>query len=373
MLTQPTRFTKLSQNENGDIKDAMDDDCTFCCLWCKCKCTRCCTTCIKEKDDQCYAFEFLNFAAVIAHLGLFAFFSVAYSQLEKPIKYNYTEVYTGWEESNNGTCQVADRRLNATRINKEICVGPRLKYNRGIVDLGLLIIFFHVLSFLFQAIAGFSSYNIFRCKRTDKCNLFKALNINYDYVEGIKKGQNLLRYIEYSASASIMLVAIAFLNGITDLNLVACITVLTAATQICGLVAEYLLTNDDDVQGRVPTAWLLHVTGWMQFLCAYGVILKAFFVAAFDDTEASEEIDPPPFVYAIVLGIMGLYASFGFVQLAELSCISFERCCKECPYRNEDKKRINFQCKEITYVFLSLLAKTFLGLLLFINVLFASD
>ena len=334
----------------------MDDDCRCFCDWCTCKK---CGTC-ENKDDRCYAFEFWNFAAVIAHLGLVAFFSVAYSQLEEPIKYNYTEVYTGWEESNNGTCQVADRRFNATRIDKEICVGPRLKYNRGTVDLGLLIIFFHVLSFLFQAIAGFSSYNIFRCKRTDKCNLFNALNINYDYVEGIKKGQNLLRYIEYSASASIMLVAIAFLNGITDLNLVACITVLTAATQICGLVAEYLLTNDDDVQGRVPTAWLLHVTGWMQFLCAYGVILKAFFVAAFDDTEASEEIDPPRFVYAIVLGIMGLYASFGFVQLAELSCISCERCCKKCPCRNEDKKRINFQCKEITYVFLSLLAKNLL-------------
>ena len=120
----------------------MDDDCRCFCDWCKCKK---CGTC-KNEDDRCYAFEFWNFAAVIAHLGLVAFFSIAYSQLEEPIKYNYTEVYTGWEESNNGTCQVADRRFNATRINKEICVGPRLKYNRGTVDLGLLIIFFHVLS-----------------------------------------------------------------------------------------------------------------------------------------------------------------------------------------------------------------------------------
>jgi len=359
---QRYRYT-LTANFEPSGED-MDDDCKFCCT-CK-KCGTC-----KNEDDRCYAFEFWNFIAVIAHFGLVAYFSVEYSQLEQPIKYNYTEVYTGWEESNNGTCQPADRKFNATRIDKEICVGPRLKYNRGKVDLGLLIIFFHVLSFLFQAVAACSSYNIFTCKRSETYNIFKPFSINYNYVEGIKKGQNLLRYIEYAASASIMLVAIAFLNGVSDLNLIASITVLTAATQICGLVAEYILTNQDEIQGRIYIAWLLHLTGWMQFLCAYGVIFKAFYVAATDNSDASEDIKPPEFVWVIVIGILLLYASFGFVQFTELACSTFA--CKNWICRNEQKNRINFQCKEITYVFLSLLAKTFLGLLLFINVLFASE
>ena len=49
----------------------------------------------------------------------------------------------------------------------------------------------------------------------------------------IDNNKNPLRFIEYSFSASIMLIAIALLNGVTDINLITSIGVLTAACQLC--------------------------------------------------------------------------------------------------------------------------------------------
>lgn len=52
---------------------------------------------------------------------------------------------------------------------------------------------------------------------------------------------NVFRYVEYSISASIMIVAISLLAGITDLDLILCIVTLTASCMITGLAAELFL------------------------------------------------------------------------------------------------------------------------------------
>ena len=78
----------------------------------------------------------------------------------------------------------------------------------------------------------------------------------YEYSEMIRSGKNPLRFIEYSFSASIMLIAIALLNGVTDINLITSIAVLTSTCQLV-LAVEYVY--------NVKIKWLLHITGWMQF------------------------------------------------------------------------------------------------------------
>ena len=85
----------------------------------------------------------------------------------------------------------------------------------------------------------------------------------------IEDNKNPLRFIEYSFSASIMLISIALLNGVTDINLIVSIAVLTAACQLCGLAVEYV--------NELKIKWLLHLTGWLQFFWAYGIIGHAFF------------------------------------------------------------------------------------------------
>ena len=51
-----------------------------------------------------------------------------------------------------------------------------------------------------------------------------------------------------------MLIAIALLNGVTDINLITSIAVLTSSCQLCGLAVEF-------VEQR-SIKWLLHLTGW---------------------------------------------------------------------------------------------------------------
>ena len=241
----------------------------------------------------------------------------------------YTESYLEWKQlDTNETCDMGNRRFNTS--NGDFCIGTVTKpvdcdgddcYG---IDLGWMIISFHVLSFAFQSLAALTEYT--------------GAILGYKYSEMIEAGKNPLRFIEYSFSASIMLISIALLNGVTDINLITSIGVLTSSCQLCGLAVEYI----QDIKIR----WLLHINGWLQFCWAYGIIGHAFFKSI-----DSSGVGPPSFVYVIVISLFLLYASFGFVQLTELI--------------TDVKPRI----KEKSYVVLSLSAKLLLGWMIFSNVL----
>lgn len=265
------------------------------------------------------------------------------------------------------TCPEETARINTTN-DGAFCIGAETSEIEGQgINLGILIISFHALSFLFQAVAGLSEYFPL------SLNFIGLPSLRFKYTEEIAKGRNLLRFVEYAFSASIMLIGIGLLNGVTDRNLIAGIAVLTSATQLCGLVAEFLLSEDSEHHNSLyEAAVVLHLCGWLQFFCAYGIIFHAFFrsATAVDDTR------PPEFVYVIVWIIFVLYGIFGAVQLSEFLCLK----CNPCSYfdntpqvRISDKKRINYQCKEMTYVVLSLTSKLFLGWMIFSNVMFRSD
>tara|TARA_Y100000389_G_scaffold31619_1_gene26776 strand:+ start:131 stop:1012 length:882 start_codon:yes stop_codon:yes gene_type:complete len=251
----------------------------------------------------------------------------------------YTETFTEWQNKPvNSSCSLGSRPFNTTDQNfciatvtkpvycdKDSCYG---------IDLGILIISFHILSFLFQSFAQITN-----------CT---GPILGYKYDDMIENNKNPLRFIEYSFSASIMLIAIAVLNGVTDINLISSIAVLTSACQLCGLAVEFT--------DNIKMKWLLHLTGWLQFGCAYGIIFHAFFrsIKSSNDNGAP---GPPSFVYAIVILLFLLYSSFGIVQLFEL--ILRDKC--------------NRYTKEKSYVLLSLTAKLLLGWMIFSNVLVLSN
>jgi hypothetical protein len=56
----------------------------------------------------------------------------------------------------------------------------------------------------------------------------------------VENNKNPLRVIEYSFSASIMLISIALLNGVTGVNFLISIGILTSCCQLCGMVVEYV-------------------------------------------------------------------------------------------------------------------------------------
>lgn len=299
----------------------------------------------------------IHYCAIAGHLIAGVWMTIEYANRDS-LQIPYTETYNKWTRTDNlSSCPLGSRPLETTdelycigsttgpvNCNDEsppVCAG---------LDLGWLIISFHALSFIFQGAAAL----------TDLCQ--DGL-LGYRYSSIIKTGKNPLRFLEYSISAAIMLMCIALLNGVSDINLIASIAVLTACCQLCGLVVEYL-------PYRSIFKWVLHITGWIQFLCAYGIISHAFFKSI----NADLNVQPPDFVYVIVVLLFLLYASFGAVQLSELFCEMkcSENSCGNCPKWCRKDGRINYEYKEMIYVTLSLGSKLVLGGLIFANVLFST-
>ena len=276
-----------------------------------------------------YSFIKYNYFAIIGH------FISAITMIillgSKSLVIPYTESYLEWQNTSiSEKCALGSREFNTS--SGKFCISTVTKpvycdddNNCYGIDLGWLIISFHILSFLFQLFASITDYTGPIC--------------GYKYTEMVICGKNPLRFVEYGFSASIMLIAIALLNGVTDINLIASIAVLTSACQLCGLVVEYL----DDMKLK----WILHFNGWLQFFCAYGIIGHAFYKSI----ESSETGGSPVFVYVIVFALFLLYSLFGFVQFSELIIV------------------LNPITKEKSYVILSLTAKLLLGWTIFSNVL----
>ena len=258
---------------------------------------------------------------------------------KKPVIVPFTETYSSYIETPiNVSCPIGSRSFDTSE--GDFCISTVTSpvycdddYCYGI-NIGLLIISFHALSFVFQLSA----------ELTNSCGPI----LYYKYDDMIASNKNPLRFIEYSISASIMLIAIAVLNGVTDINLLISIAVLTASCQLCGLAVEFIHERSIKV--------LLHCIGWLQFCWAYGIIFHAFF-RSISSANDSGNIGPPSFVYVIVIVLFLLYASFGFVQLVEV-------------IQDGDFNRYT---KEKCYVVLSLTAKLILGWMIFSNVLVLSN
>tara|TARA_B100000676_G_scaffold284267_1_gene311800 strand:- start:3196 stop:4149 length:954 start_codon:yes stop_codon:yes gene_type:complete len=298
-------------------------------------------------------YKLVNNAAVGAHAiaaTVMIFIYVNRDNVVAPLTETYlkwlrvnNQTYEGVQLNNETSCEYLDPpgRFIETNVNGDFCCVPTTQAVRcdgddclGL-DLGWLVISFHLLSFLFQGFAAFTD------------SLQNGI-LGYKYSTMIEKGKNPLRFIEYSISASIMLICIALINGVTDMFLLISITILTIGCQLMGLVVEYLPFMS-------PLKVILHVTGWLQFLGAYGIIAHAFF----SSISAVPNVEPPEFVYWIVGLLFLLYASFGGVQLVEV-------------VMDSQGTAIDPMNKEIAYVTLSLTAKLVLGILIFVNVLFAS-
>lgn len=272
-----------------------------------------------------------NYFAIATHFASALLMFILY--MTRPsLKIPYTESFLQWNKlPTNSTigCPLGSRKFDSS--SGTFCIGTITQpvscdenNNCFGIDLGWLVISFHILSFLFQGFAELT-------------NRYGPV-LGYQYSEMIENGKNPLRFIEYSFSASVMLIAIALLNGVTDINLITSIGILTSSCQLCGLAVEYV----DNYKIQL----LLHFTGWLQFCWAYGIIGHAFFRSI-----GASDSGPPGFVYIIVFVLFLLYTSFGFVQLYELV------------------KDLDIYKKEKLYVSLSLTAKLVLGWMIFSNVL----
>jgi len=165
---------------------------------------------------------------------------------------------------------------------------------------------------------------------------------NKKYNHDLKLGINKARWIEYSLSASIMMVAIALLVGVYDLTSLLMIFALTGVMNLMGLVME--VHN----QTTKKTNWLSYYIGCLAGIVPWIVIAFYFWLSAHKGSAA------PTFVYWIFVSIFIFFSCFAVNMVLQYKKIG--------PWKN-------YLYGERVYIILSLVAKSLLAWQVFFGTL----
>jgi len=211
-----------------------------------------------------------------------------------------------------------------------VCYEPGLNDSRPIFDIqpeqkfdlrvyfGVLITIFFALSAIFQFGQGISFDNYKTRVETN--------DVNY------------LRYIEYSLSASVMMVAIACALMVYDIYTHILIFFSTMLCMMMGLVADHLRmveinlkketavfiskTRADFIKDISHLKWFTHGLGWIAILAPYGVFFGSYFGTVLRTSDCLKNLPPdtepvPWWVHLIIFVQFVLFSSFGIVQILQ--------------------------------------------------------
>lgn len=157
---------------------------------------------------------------------------------------------------------------------------------------------------------------------------------NKKYNDDLSHGLNKARWIEYSISASIMMVAIALLVGVYDFMSLIMIFALTSIMNLMGLVME--IHN----QTTKKTNWLSFWIGCISGAIPWIVIAFYFWFGAINGSKA------PDFVYWIFVSIFVFFNCFAVNMVLQYKKIGSWK---------------NYLYGEKAYIILSLVAKSLLA------------
>jgi hypothetical protein len=165
---------------------------------------------------------------------------------------------------------------------------------------------------------------------------------NKRYNANLKLGINKARWIEYSLSASVMMVAIALLVGVYDFTSLLMIFALTGIMNLMGLVME--IHN----QTTSKTNWLSYYIGCLAGIIPWIVIAFYFWLSAQKGSAA------PTFVYWIFISIFVFFSCFAVNMVLQYKKVG--------PWKN-------YLFGERVYIILSLVAKSMLAWQVFFGTL----
>lgn len=165
-------------------------------------------------------------------------------------------------------------------------------------------------------------------------HFYIATVYNKRYVNNLKLGINKMRWVEYSISASVMIVAIGLLVGIYDFMSLLMIFSLTAIMNLMGLVME--VHN----QTTKKTNWLSYFIGCFAGIIPWAVIAFYLWLGAHKGSPA------PNFVYWIFVSIFVFFSCFAVNMVLQYKKIG--------PWKN-------YIYGERVYILLSLVAKSLLA------------
>ncbi len=162
-------------------------------------------------------------------------------------------------------------------------------------------------------------------------HLLTATVLRERYEDGLRRGINRFRWVEYSVSATIMVLLICFYNGITGLEALVPIIGANVAMILFGWLQEEMNPPDRTTTTMLPF--------W--FGCVAGA---APWVVIVINLIGSETV--PGFVYGIVISLFVFFNTFALNQWLQ--------------YRGIGRWR-NYAFGEKTYLVLSLVAKSLLA------------
>jgi len=166
--------------------------------------------------------------------------------------------------------------------------------------------------------------------------LMAAPRIRTWYEANLRIGRNLARWVEYSLSASVMLILIATLTGIWDVAAVIGLFAANSAMILFGWLQE----TDHQPGGSMTPFWFGTIIGLLPWVAI------GYHLLAADGT--------PGFVIGIFVSLFVLFSSFGLNQWLQ--------------YRQIGRWR-DYLFGEAAYIWLSLIAKSLLAWQIFANVL----
>jgi hypothetical protein len=144
-----------------------------------------------------------------------------------------------------------------------------------------------------------------------------------------------LRFIEYSLSASVMLVVIAVQVGIWDWRTLFCISFLSSVCMLCGIISE------SEIQWQNRNSLTVFAIGSLALVAAWTPIITTYYDAMSNASKFGREV--PVWITAILAVEFFLFSSFGILQFLQILFLM-----------RSDKVLI-------PYTFLSILSKSVLG------------
>jgi hypothetical protein len=145
------------------------------------------------------------------------------------------------------------------------------------------------------------------------------------YSAVVESGMNPYRWIEYAASASFMIVLIAYELGIKDANHLLTLVFVNIAMQTCGFLVENALVQPSidrtTVKGATLIGWLLLVGMWLPIIITFVTLVNDIntnYDGLIDETGDKKKIRIPGFVYFIIIFQIINFTSFGFIQAGQI-------------------------------------------------------
>jgi hypothetical protein len=173
--------------------------------------------------------------------------------------------------------------------------------------------------------------------------LMAAPGVNRWYNGMLARERNDARWIEYSVSASLMIVLIAMITGVSDIGALIAIAGVNASMIFFGLLQEVFTSPSDR-----PVNWMPFIYG-----CFAGAVPWAI-VALQVASSVDKGPGPPTFVYGIIVSLFLLFNSFAVNMVLQYKRVG--------PWRS-------YVYGERAYILISLVAKSLLAWQVFANIL----